>query len=142
MLGVRQVAYLSISISFVGFGGLDLGISYQLPRLVGSAIAAELMYTGNFIDAKRSVDTGLANYLYENEEVQAQALKFCKKMLTTSPLGLWLTKEGLNRSIEANSIEQAVHMEDRQQVMCLASGDVEAGVMAFLTKSPPKYSKL
>ena len=61
-------------------------------------------------------------------------------MILTSPLGLELTKECLNASLDAGSLEAAIAMEDRNQVLCAQSGDVREGIAAFLQKRRPKWA--
>jgi enoyl-CoA hydratase len=60
-------------------------------------------------------------------------------MLTTSPLGLRLTKECLNMSVDAPSLEAAIAMEDRNQILCSQTADVREGMTAFLQKRKPEY---
>jgi len=57
----------------------------------------------------------------------------------TSPLGLRLTKECLNASLDAGSLEQVIAMEDRNQILCAQSPDVAEGFRAFLEKRAPVY---
>jgi len=61
------------------------------------------------------------------------------EMLTTSPLGLRLTKECLNMSVDAGSLEAAVAMEDRNQILCSQTADFSEGISAFLAKRQPHY---
>ena len=60
-------------------------------------------------------------------------------MLRNSPLGLRLTKECLNASIDAGSLEQVIAMEDRNQILCTRSEDFREGIAAFLQKRQPNY---
>jgi enoyl-CoA hydratase/carnithine racemase len=62
-------------------------------------------------------------------------------MMRTTPLGLRLTKEALNHAIDANGLEAAIAMEDRNQILCAQGEDFGEGVRAFLEKRPPDYSK-
>jgi len=68
----------------------------------------------------------------------AQAL--ADEMLRNSPLGLRLTKECLNASLDAGSLEQVIAMEDRNQILCTRTEDFREGVMAFLQKRPPQFT--
>ena len=61
-------------------------------------------------------------------------------MLRNSPLGLRLTKECLNASLDAGSLEQVIAMEDRNQILCTRSEDFREGITAFLQKRSPSYS--
>jgi len=62
------------------------------------------------------------------------------EVLATSPIGLRMTKEGLGHSIDAPSLEAAIAMENRNQLMCAASEDFKEGLAAFLEKRPPNYA--
>ena len=56
-----------------------------------------------------------------------------------SPMGLRLTKEGATMAADADSLEAAVAIEDRQQILCATSGDFREGITAFLEKRKPDY---
>ncbi|MCK6557015.1 enoyl-CoA hydratase-related protein [Candidatus Binatia bacterium] len=123
----------------IGLSGCEIGVSYFLPRIVGVSVASELLLTGRFIHAPRALATGLVSEIVPDTEMEAAARRLCEDMLTTSPLGLRLTKECLNASLDAGSLEHVIAMEDRNQVLCTQTGDVHEGVLAFLEKRPPAY---
>ena len=60
-------------------------------------------------------------------------------MLSTSPMGLRLTKEGLNIAVDAPSLEAAMAIENRNQILCSRTDDAREGMLAFLEKRPPVY---
>jgi enoyl-CoA hydratase len=60
-------------------------------------------------------------------------------MLRTSPLGLRLTKEGLNLALGAGSLEAALALEDRGQILCASAGYFKEGIAAFLEGRAPSY---
>ena len=124
----------------IGLSACDVGVSYFLPRLVGVSVASELLMTGRFIHAPRALATGLVSEVVPDEQLDAAAQRLIAEMLLTSPLGLRLTKECLNASIDAGSLEQVIAMEDRNQVLCTQTNDVREGIMAFLQKRQPSYS--
>jgi len=124
----------------IGLSGCDMGTSYFLPRLVGMAVASELLMTGRFIDARRALATGLVSEVVPDDQLEAAAHKLADDMVQTAPLGLRLTKECLAASVDAGSLEQALFMEDRNQVLCARSADFGEGVRAFLEKRRPTYA--
>jgi len=132
----------NVAMRRIGMTGCDLGISYFLPRIVGTSLAAEMTYTGEFILTDRALSSGLVSRVVSDAQRLQAAKELAMKMLSTAPMGLNLTKECLNFSIDASSLEAAVAMEDRQQTMTLRGGDFQAGVTAFLTKQPPVFEKL
>lgn len=125
----------------IGLSACDIGVSYFLPRMVGSSVAAEFMLTGRFISAERAYQLGLVSTVVEPGQVEAEAKGFVKDLLHATPLGLRLTKEALNHAIDANGLEAAIAMEDRNQILASADGDFPEGVRAFLEKREPDYSK-
>jgi enoyl-CoA hydratase/carnithine racemase len=125
----------------IGLSACDIGVSYFLPRMVGSSIAAEYMLTGRFIDAERGRELGLLNRVVEREQMEAEAQGFVEDMLHATPLGLRLTKECLNHAIDAQGLEAAIAMEDRNQILCSQDGDFGEGVAAFLEKRKPNYAR-
>jgi enoyl-CoA hydratase len=114
-------------------------VSYFLPRLVGASVAAELLLTGNFIDAVRAERLGLVSRVVPDAELEAAARVLAHDMLRNTPLGLRLTKECLKLSIDAPSLEAAIAMEDRNQILAAQTGDFAEGVAAFLEKRPPQF---
>jgi enoyl-CoA hydratase len=124
----------------IGLSACDIGVSYFLPRMVGSSVAAEYMLTGRFIDAERAYQLGLVSRVVAPEAVRGEAQSFVDDMLHATPLGLRLTKEALNHAIDAQGLEAVIAMEDRNQILCGTDGDFEEGVRAFLEKRKPVYT--
>lgn len=123
----------------IGLSACDIGVSYFLPRLVGVSVASELMLTGRFINAERALRVGLVSEVVGDEQMEKAAQSYVEEMVTTSPLGLRMTKECLNMSVDAGSLEAAVAMEDRNQILCAQTSDFGEGVRAFLEKRQPAY---
>lgn len=123
----------------IGLGGCDMGSSYFLPRLVGASVASEFLLTGNFIAADRAKACGLISDIVEPEALLDTGLALAEDMLATAPMGLRLTKDALNRNIDAPGFEAALAIEDRQQVMLAQTADSTEAARAFLEKRPPDY---
>jgi enoyl-CoA hydratase len=124
----------------IGLSACDVGVSYFLPRMVGASVAAELLLTGNFIDAARAERLGLVSRVVADGELDQAAQAMADDMLRNSPIGLRLTKECLNASLDAGSLEQVIAMEDRNQILCTRSNDFREGITAFLQKRAPEYA--
>jgi enoyl-CoA hydratase/carnithine racemase len=125
----------------VGLSGCDIGVSYFLPRMVGSSVASELLLTGRFLDTKRASELGLVSRVVPPEELDSEGRLLLGEMLQTTPLGLRLTKEALNHAIDAAGLEAVVAMEDRNQVLCGQGEDFAEGIAAFLQKRAPRYGR-
>jgi enoyl-CoA hydratase/carnithine racemase len=123
----------------IGLSACDIGVSYFLPRMVGSSVAAEYMLTGRFIDAERARELGLVSRVVEREKLEDEGRALVNDMLHATPLGLRLTKEALNHAIDAQSLEAVIAMEDRNQVLSSRDDNFREGIRAFLEKREPKY---
>ncbi len=131
-------ARMNVAMSKIGVTGCDVGISYFLPRSVGSSNAAEMMMGGRFVDASKALRIGLVSDVVLQEELAATGKRLAEEMLAMSPLGLRLTKEGLNMSQDAGSLEAVIALEDRGQVLCFPF--LQEGAASFKEKRPARYS--
>jgi len=123
----------------LGLSACDVGVSYFLPRQVGASVASELLLTGDFIHADRALQTGLVSRVVPDAELDDAARELSRRMLRNSPLALRLTKDCLKANIDAGSLESAIAMEDRNQVLTARSADFREGISAFLEKREPKF---
>jgi len=123
----------------IGLTGCDMGSSYFLPRLVGSSVAAELILTGRFIYADRALRRGLVSEVVPKDKLEDAAKPYIEEMLKTSPMGLRLSKQGYRLGVDAPSLDAAMALEDRRQVLASRTEDHPEAVRAFFEKRDPKY---
>jgi enoyl-CoA hydratase/carnithine racemase len=124
----------------IGLGGCDMGSGYLLPRLVGLSAASELLLSGRFIDAERAKAIGLVSEILPKDRLLDHGLELAEDMLRASPMGLRLTKETLNLAVDAPSLDAALLLEDRQQVVLSETQDHVEAVAAFHERRRPAYS--
>lgn len=124
----------------IGLSAAEMGSSYFLPRLVGLSRAAEILYTGRFVEAAEAERIGLVSRVVPDGDVVLAALEVAETMLGKSPFGLRMTKEVLNQNIDAGSLEAAVYLENRTQTLATRTDDFTEAVRAFVEKRPPKFS--
>ena len=120
---VRVITYdarFSAAYINIGLGGADMACSYFLPRLIGAGRAYEFMLTGNFMSAEEAMALGFASRIVERDKLMETALNLASTMNTKNPMGLRLTKEAINMNLDAGGLEQALNMEDRNQVLLIA----------------------
>src|SRR3546814_7040333 len=101
--------------------------------------SSDLILTGRFIDAGRALSAGLVSEIVDEDELLDRGIALAGEMLATSPHGLRLSKQALNLNIDAPSLEAAMAIEDRQQVILSATEDHREALAAFLEKRPPAY---
>ena len=123
----------------IGLSGCDVGVSYFLPRMVGSSVAAHYLLTGRFMDAPRALALGLVSTVAPLPELQPECDALVADMLRAAPLALRLTKDALGHAIDAAGLEACIALEDRNQVLCSQTEDFAEGLQAFLGWREPDY---
>jgi enoyl-CoA hydratase len=110
-----------------------------LPRIVGTGPATEILLTGNFLDAHHAYRIGLVTNLVEPEELLVRALDIARSICANSPIGMRLTKEVLRINASAPSLESALSVENRNQVLATRTSDMTEAVNAFRNKRAPVF---
>jgi enoyl-CoA hydratase/carnithine racemase len=111
-----NAAYINI-----GLGGADLASSYFLPRQIGAGRANEFLYTGEFMNAEEALQLGFVSRVVPREELLGNAYEMAGKLTEKSPLGLKMTKEAINVNLGVTSLEQALHVENRNQAFMITA---------------------
>ena len=125
----------------IGLGGCDMASSYFLPRLVGTSLASEMILSGRFIHADRALRSGLVSEIVEQDKLLETGLALAEEMLATTPYGLRLSKQALNLNVDAPSLDHAMAIEDRQQVILGQMADFREAMTAFVEKRKPVFGK-
>jgi len=133
-----DVKFINASIN-IGLTGADVGGSYFLPRLIGLSRATEIMYTGRSVGAEESVKIGLALKAVELKDLMESAMELASDMIKKSPLGLRMTKQALNLTLDSPSLETILQLENSSIVLTFSSKDVNEASAAFFGKKDPKY---
>jgi enoyl-CoA hydratase len=124
----------------IGLSACDIGTSWLLPRLVGAARAQELMVTGRVFDADEAYRIGLVVDLVDDDTLIDAALTKASEIIRNTPFGVALTKEGMWTALEIPSMQAAIDLENRQQIMASATADHREAMAAFLERRPPNYT--
>lgn len=133
----------SFNVAFVkiGLSGCDIGVSYLLPRLVGASRAFEMMLTGRVIDAAEADDMGLVSRVVSDNELMETADSIAAQIVANSPFGIAMTKQVMWSNLEVPSLQAAIDLENRTQVMSSFTGDMEEAVTAFRNKQTPVWDQ-
>jgi enoyl-CoA hydratase len=125
----------------LGVSGCELGLSYFLPRIVGLSVAAELMYTGRFIDGHRAASVGLVSRVVSDDQLDDAGRDMVGELLRVAPLALRRTKEVLNESLRLNKLDYVLKLEAETQLACMKGPDFSEAIRAFVEKRPPVFGK-
>jgi len=125
--------------AFVSMGLLpDGGGTFFLPRLVGLAKAAEMIFTGEAIEASEAERTGLINRVVPAQDLIKSAQELADKLAKGPSLALGLAKEAIRRNL-SQSLDSALEFEAQSQKQCLGSEDHREAVNAFMEKRDPRF---
>ena len=116
----------------------DTGSTWFLPRLVGYARAAEMVFTTNPVDAAAAERIGLVNRVVPPERLLPEARALADRLAASAPLALGLAKRALHRALESD-LESALEYEAQLQGIAGRSADHAEGVAAFLEKRPANF---
>ncbi len=124
----------------IGLSACDIGTSWLLPRLVGAARSQELMLTGRVFDAEEAYRIGLVVDLVDDDVLLDAAMTKAHEIMRNAPFGVALTKEGMWGALEIPALQNAIDLENRQQIMASATADHREAMAAFLERRPPDYT--
>ncbi|WFP25108.1 enoyl-CoA hydratase-related protein [Gordonia hongkongensis] len=124
-----------------GFSACDIGVSWLLPRLVGTGRAHELMLTGRKFTAVEAERYGLLVELAEPDDLLERARATAGLILANPPLSVELTKAGMWAAVESDSFSATVEFENRQQMITAMTEDRGEATAAFLEKRAPRYRR-
>ena len=124
----------------LGLSGCDVGSSYHLPKIIGAAHSADMIYSGRLVDAAEAREMGLLTKIVEPAQLLPLALDIARGFITrSSPLGLRLSKEVLNETITGISMENAIKLENRNQILASATEDSREARQAWFEKRDPDW---
>ncbi|OBH83143.1 enoyl-CoA hydratase [Mycobacterium scrofulaceum] len=107
----------------LGLSGAEMGMSYHLPRIVGTSVAADWMLTGRTVSATEADRRGLVSELVESDRLAGRAVELAALIASHSPLGAQLTKRALQVNTDAASLSAALELENRNQVISHATDE-------------------
>ncbi len=107
----------------LGLSGAEMGMSYHLPRIVGTSVAADWMLTGRTVPAGEAERRGLVSEVVEPERLVDRAVELAALIAGLAPLGVQLTKRALQVNTDAASLPAALELENRNQVIAHATED-------------------
>ena len=126
-------AYVRIGL-FPGFGG-----TWLYPRTLGSlGRAAEMLFTGDFLEAEEAYRLGFLNRLVSEEDLESTTLQMAERIAAGPPIAIRLSKLMLYKGLEFD-LETAMKMAAAGETITLTSKDHVEGVSAFREKRDAQY---
>ena len=116
----------------------ETGALLILPRLVGWSKAAELIFTGDIIDAQEAYRIGIVNRVVPHEELMDATLELARRIAANAPLGLRLSKQGLRRSMGLD-IHALLQWEGACQQLLFKTEDHKEGALSFTEKREARF---
>ncbi|MEN8184888.1 MAG: enoyl-CoA hydratase [Myxococcota bacterium] len=123
-----------------GLTGTELGISYLLPRLIGASRANEIILSGREVDAEEAERIGMVSRTVPDAELMNTAFELADQICGYSPHGVSMTKRLLWSNLEAGSLQAAMDLENRNQLLVrLTTGNLEEAVRARREGRKPDF---
>src|SRR5919112_1640653 len=123
----------------VGLGILPgMGGTQRLPRLIGPALAKELIFTGRRIGAEEAREIGLVNRVVGHGEALNAARELAAEISANGPLAVRHAKAAANRALDVDLVS-GLEYEADQFALLFATDDAREGMGAFVEKRKPDF---
>ncbi|UOF91624.1 enoyl-CoA hydratase-related protein [Fodinisporobacter ferrooxydans] len=116
-----------------GYGGTQ-----RLPRLVGSGIAKEILFTGDMISAERALSIGLVNHVVEKEELLNFSRSMAERICKQSKCAVGLSKQAVNEGTQMD-LDRGLKYEAEMFALSFSVDEHAEGFQAFIEKRSPKF---
>ena len=114
------------------------GGTQRLPRLIGKGRAAELLLTGDMINADESCRIGLVNQVVEADSLIDAAEKLAERIMVNAPIAVEMAKDAMEIGKDL-PLEQAVQYSQKNCITCFSTQDMQEGMAAFLEKRRAEF---
>jgi enoyl-CoA hydratase/carnithine racemase len=116
----------------------DIGGLWRLPRVVGPSKAAELLFTGDVIDAREAERIGLVSRVVAADELMGAAMEMARKIAANPPIALRYMKEGLRKSVHASMQEMGEYVGNSLAYL-FTTEDHKEGALSFVERREPVF---
>lgn len=130
-IAARSAAFNSAFVK-VGMSSCDIGVSWLLPRCVGMSRAFDIMLTGRMVDSAEAERIGLVSETVDDDRLLPRALEIARTIVANSAFGVWMTKRGGWANVESGSLQAAIELENRTQILVRTTGELRSAAEALL----------
>lgn len=130
--------------ALLGLPEINLGVipgsggTQRLARMIGLGRAMEMVTLGEPVVAEAALRMGLVNRVFDDGELIQGALEIARQWQRKGPVSLMAARDAVLRSADAD-LSTGMDYENKLFALCLASGERDEGVDAFLNKRPAKF---
>jgi 2-(1,2-epoxy-1,2-dihydrophenyl)acetyl-CoA isomerase len=117
----------------------DWGGTYFLPRIVGTAKACELIWSGKMIHASEALKLGIVSQLETPKALMAATLEMANSFAAGPPIVIRMAKRAIYRSMDS-TLREALEFETYAQNTCSGTQDAKEGITAFVEKREPVFT--
>lgn len=116
------------------------GSAWILPRLVGMAHAADLLFSGRLVAAEEALAMGLVNRVVPHDSLLAHVQEYARELATQcSPRSLRIMKRQLLTN-QSGDLASSIREAEAEMVACFGTEDFREGVASFVERRPPRFT--
>lgn len=123
-----------------GLTSTELGVSFLLPRLIGASRSNELLLTGRKVEAREAERIGLVSRVLPDDDLLPHTIRVAEEMCELSPYGLQMTKRVCWDNLETTSLNAAIDLEDRNQLLLGNTENLVECILARKQSRKPVYT--
>ena len=116
----------------------DIGGLWRLPQIVGPSKAAELLFTGDIIDAAEAERIGLVSRVVPHDELMTAAPELARKIAANPPIAMRYLKHGLRLSAPGDPREMGAYVMNALAYL-FTTEDHREGALSFVEKREPVF---
>lgn len=132
-----ESAFVTAAYARMGLSG-DYGGSWFLTQLVGPAVAREIYFTADRVDAKECERLGIVNRVVPDAQLEREAFALARRIAAGPPIALRSMKDNLNRALHQD-LQACLDVEAERMVHGATTEDYLEAVQAFAEKRPPVF---
>jgi len=115
-----------------------MGATYFLPRLIGTARACELFFTGRIVDAAEAERVGIVGRVVERAQFSETVDALAREIAACAPTAVRMVKKAIYRGTE-HTLEEMLDFESLQQSVTFTTADAREGIRAVMEKREAKF---